>query len=342
MRTFAPEFDANGQRFQCFGLLGANGAGKSTIFSILSGQLAATSGTVNIINRANGISYCPQTNALDALLTVEEIIHFYAKLRRITNVNDITEQTLEMYHLKPYRHLLVKNLSGGNRRKLSVAVTCFGSASNVLMDEPTSDMDPVTRAIVYKAIGRLLDEKRSVVLTSHTITEIDQVCGRIGVMRQGKMVVVAAPQQLKLMYGNQYAVTIYYDHIEALTIERVRNLRLLRRPSWLNAFPLRFQDIKKAIPQINEVVPHSNCLQFRIQIRNPSDDDNNNSKTPVVSTEGTAFSELFGKLHELAAGRGIFYTVTECLLDQAFDRVLESDEKLGHDNSGYQQSETPT
>lgn len=331
--------------FQCFGLLGANGAGKSTIFSILSGQLAPTSGTVNIINRANGISYCPQTNALDALLTVEEIMHFYAKLRRIGNVNDITEQTLETYHLRPYRHVLVKNLSGGNRRKLSVAVTCFGSASNVLMDEPTSDMDPVTRAIVYKAIGRLLYEKRSVILTSHTITEIDQVCGRIGVMRQGKMVVVATPQQLKLMYGNQYAVTIYYDHIEALTIERVRSLRFFRRPLWAYCdFSLGFQDIKKAIPQINEVVPHNNCLQFRIQIRNPSDDDNNNCKSPTVNTEGTAFSELFRKLHELAAGRGIFYTVTECLLDQAFDRVLESDEKhgQGHDNSGYQQSETPT
>lgn len=204
-------------------MLGANGAGKSTVFGILSGQLASTSGAVNIMNRADGISYCPQTNALDSLLTVEEIIHFYARLRRVQNIDEITEQTLETYHLKPYRHVLVKNLSGGNRRKLSVAVTCFGSTSNVLMDEPTSDMDPVTRSIVYKAIGRLLYEKRSVILTSHTITEIDQVCGRIGVMRQGKMIVVASPKQLKMMYGNYYTVTIYYDHIEALTIERVIN-----------------------------------------------------------------------------------------------------------------------
>lgn len=122
----------------------------------------------------------------------------------------------------PYRNVLVKNLSGGNRRKLSVAVTCFGSSSNVLMDEPTSDMDPVTRSIVYDSINRLLLENRSVILTSHTITEIDRVCDRIGIMRQGKMIVTAPPQQLKEMYGNRYDITVYYDQIEALTIERVR------------------------------------------------------------------------------------------------------------------------
>lgn len=133
----------------------------------------------------------------------------------------MTEYSLKFYHLMPYRKILVKHLSGGNRRKLSVAVTCFGTTSNVLMDEPTSDMDPITRSIVYGAITQLLYDKRSVILTSHTITEIDRVCGRIGVLRQGQMIAIAPPQDLKIMYGNCYLVTVYYDHIEALTIERV-------------------------------------------------------------------------------------------------------------------------
>lgn len=83
-------------------------------------------------------------------------------------------------------------------------------------------MDPVTRSIVYASINRLLLDNRSVILTSHTITEIDRVCDRIGIMRQGQMIVTAPPQQLKAMYGNRYDITIYYDQIEALTIERVR------------------------------------------------------------------------------------------------------------------------
>lgn len=74
---------------QCFGLLGANGAGKSTIFGILSGELQQTSGTVDILNKSNGISYCPQTNALDSLLTVAEIIRFYARLRQITDISTV-------------------------------------------------------------------------------------------------------------------------------------------------------------------------------------------------------------------------------------------------------------
>lgn len=74
---------------QCFGLLGSNGAGKSTIFSMLSGEMAPTSGTVSILNRDDGVAYCPQSNALDALLTVEEIMYFYGKLRRISNIQEV-------------------------------------------------------------------------------------------------------------------------------------------------------------------------------------------------------------------------------------------------------------
>lgn len=74
---------------QCFGLLGSNGAGKSTIFSMLSGELAPTSGAVSILNRDNGIAYCPQSNALDSLLTVAEIMDFYGQLRRIKNIQEV-------------------------------------------------------------------------------------------------------------------------------------------------------------------------------------------------------------------------------------------------------------
>lgn len=74
---------------ECFGLLGANGAGKSTIFSILSGQLYQTAGTVQFHDN-KGISYCPQTNALDPLLTVQEVIHFYGTLRKVSDLQAVS------------------------------------------------------------------------------------------------------------------------------------------------------------------------------------------------------------------------------------------------------------
>lgn len=213
------------RRGECFGLLGANGAGKSTIFGILSGQLRPTEGQIELLDSADKnciqISYVPQTNAIDYLLTVEEIIRFYGELRKVSDLEGLLKKTLIAYHLEPYRDFLVKNLSGGNRRKLSVAVACFGKTGLVLMDEPTSDMDPVTRSLVYQAIHELIHEHRSVILTSHTVSEIENVCDRIAVLKNGRLVSVGTPHELKQLCGNSYLVTIFYDKIESLSIERV-------------------------------------------------------------------------------------------------------------------------
>lgn len=133
----------------------------------------------------------------------------------------MTAHTLKSFHLEQYKNILVKNLSGGNRRKLSVAITCFGNTNIILMDEPTSDMDPMTRSLVYKTINNLIEHKRSIILTSHAITEIDRVCHRIGVLHDGTMLSIGTPNELQTLYGNRYLVTVFYDNVEALSIERV-------------------------------------------------------------------------------------------------------------------------
>lgn len=196
---------------ECFGLLGANGAGKSTIFAILCGEILQTSGYVKM-RKERGISYCPQTNALDPLLTVTEVIRFYGKLRKVRDLHDLTEKTLESLHLTQYKNVLVKNLSGGNRRKLSVAVTCFGNSNIVLMDEPTSDMDPITRNLVYKVINGLIKSNRAVLLTSHSISEIESICSKIVVLKDGKLLSTGTPRQLKDNYGNSYTITLFYNN----------------------------------------------------------------------------------------------------------------------------------
>lgn len=117
--------------------------------------------------------------------------------------------------------MLVKNLSGGNRRKLTVATTCCGKTSVVLMDEPTSDMDPVTRAIVYRTIDELLSEQRAIVLTSHSISEIDEICHRIAVLKDGQMLTCSSPDSLKSQYGGYYNVTVYCDNSKIAELEKV-------------------------------------------------------------------------------------------------------------------------
>lgn len=205
---------------ECVGLLGANGAGKSTIFSMLSGQLYPNHGSIEMYD-SKRISYCPQTNPVDQLLTVQENIYFYGRLRNVENLEQLATQTLQQFALTQYRNVLVKNLSGGNKRKMSVAVTCFGTAVLVLLDEPTSDMDPIARTLVYQSIHRLLGEHKAVVLTSHTITEIDRVCQRIAILRYGEIISMGPPSALKQMHGNAYLVTLFYNKANPQIVEEV-------------------------------------------------------------------------------------------------------------------------
>lgn len=213
---------------ECYGLLGANGAGKSSIFSILSSETKRFSGTVKFSSATGrNISYCPQTNALDMLLTVEEIIRFTGTLRNIKDLDQLTKQVLDNFHLKPYKSVLVKNLSGGNRRKLSVACASFGDLSLVLMDEPTSDMDPLTRNLVYKTIHELNDNNCSVILTSHSVAEIEQLCHSIGILVDGTMQSSGTPESLKKQFGNRYVVTLLSEKALDYQFETVSFTQLL-------------------------------------------------------------------------------------------------------------------
>lgn len=128
---------------------------------------------------------------------------------------------LGSFQLESYRDVFVKNLSGGNRRKLTVGTTCCGRTSVVLMDEPTSDMDPMTRAIVYRSIDDLLNENRAIVLTSHSISEIDKICHRIAVLKKGRMLTCGSLDHLKITYGGYYNVTLYGGTNEILNLEKV-------------------------------------------------------------------------------------------------------------------------
>ncbi|XP_055631846.1 glucosylceramide transporter ABCA12 [Toxorhynchites rutilus septentrionalis] len=311
---------------ECFGLLGTNGAGKSTIFAILAGEQLQSGGSFCFFS-PNGLAYCPQNNFLDPLLTVEEVIRFYGKLRNIENIDKLVEETIREYHLEPYKHILVKNLSGGNRRKLCVAVACFGNTDIILMDEPTSDMDPVTRAIVYRTIERLNSQNRSILLTSHSIAEINHICQRIGILKDGTLLTIDTPENLSERYGNNYLVTIY--------LEENREVDLIRT-------------IKREFNVSQEFVHNKNSLQFVCKIRPEREHVgieklHKNSQVTINLNNNTidsslalvsSISALVVKLHKFAQNNRLRYTVARCLLDQVFENVLQNHEEE-HSNQGF-------
>nr|XP_029714133.1 LOW QUALITY PROTEIN: ATP-binding cassette sub-family A member 12 [Aedes albopictus] len=314
---------------ECFGLLGTNGAGKSTIFSILAGEQLPSSGGFCFFS-SNCLSYCPQNSFLDPLLTVEEVIEFYGQLRNVDNIDKLVIETLREYHLEPYKRILVKNLSGGNRRKLCVAVACFGNTDIILMDEPTSDMDPVTRAIVYRTIERLNSQNRSVLLTSHSISEIDRICQRIAILKDGHLLTVDTPEKLTERYGNNYLVTIY--------LEDNREVDLIRT-------------IKREFNVSEDLIQNKNSLQFVCKVQPDNRRHNNggieklhkNSQVTINLNNNTIdsspavmenVSALVVKLHRFAENNRLRYTVSRCLLDQVFENVLQNHEEE-HSNDGF-------
>ena len=142
-------------RGECYGLIGLNGAGKSTTFKMITGQTRCTSGRVKF--NCGRIGYCSQNNSLDEYISVQNHLWIYAMIAGYTSQETkiVTNQLLREYCMEKFRTVQCGHLSGGNKRKLCSAISMLGGPDIVLMDEPTSGMDPGTRRIVWRNIENL-------------------------------------------------------------------------------------------------------------------------------------------------------------------------------------------
>lgn len=149
---------------ECFGLLGVNGAGKTTTFKVLTGEVRPDSGDAAIAGHSvvtqlaaarRRLGYCPQFEALPAAMTGREVLHMYAALRGVrgkARIADMAQQLLEQLGLLPYANVVCGAYSGGNKRKLSVAVALVGGPPLVLLDEPSTGMDPAARRFLWRVL----------------------------------------------------------------------------------------------------------------------------------------------------------------------------------------------
>ncbi|KAL4826051.1 hypothetical protein H8958_017379 [Nasalis larvatus] len=163
---------------KCFGLLGVNGAGKSSTFKMLTGDTTVTRGDAflnknsilsNIHEVHQNMGYCPQFDAITELLTGREHVEFFALLRGVPEkeVGKVGEWAIRKLGLVKYGEKYAGNYSGGNKRKLSTAMALIGGPPVVFLDEPTTGMDPKARRFLWNCALSVVKEGRSVVLTSH-------------------------------------------------------------------------------------------------------------------------------------------------------------------------------
>ncbi|XP_050538080.1 phospholipid-transporting ATPase ABCA1-like [Daktulosphaira vitifoliae] len=205
-------------------LLGHNGAGKSTTMSMLTGLLRPSAGSALIegydINTQmkkirNSLGLCPQYNVLIPDLTVKEHLLFFGVLKNLDSemLKDEVAKYTEKFELEPMLNTKSKHLSGGMKRKLSVAVALIGKSKVVLMDEPTSGMDPAARRTLWNIL-QSEREGRTMVMTTHLMDEADLLGDRVAIMKAGKLCCVGTPFSLKKEYGGGYTLTLVKDTVK--------------------------------------------------------------------------------------------------------------------------------
>ncbi|KAL3988763.1 ATP-dependent DNA helicase 2 subunit 1 [Sarotherodon galilaeus] len=204
---------------ECFGLLGVNGAGKTTTFKMLTGDTDVTSGEASvagysilteILDVHQNMGYCPQFDAIDELLTGREHLYLYARLRGVpeSEIPRVAEWGIQKLGLSEYAGRCAGTYSGGNKRKLSTAIAMIGCPALVLLDEPTTGMDPHSRRFLWNAIMSVIQDGRAVVLTSHSMEECEALCTRLAIMVNGTFKCLGTIQHLKYKFGDGYVVTM--------------------------------------------------------------------------------------------------------------------------------------
>lgn len=202
------------QEGELFGLLGPNGAGKTTLISLLTGLYEANGGNAwiggyDIIHELDqvhlNLGVCPQFDILWPELTIYEHLLFYARLKgtQPSEEHTMVRKAMEDVFLTKFGSLKSSELSGGMRRRLSVAIALVGNPKMVFLDEPTTGLDPENRRQLWDILAKCR-EGRAMVLTTHSMEEADVLCSRIGIINQGVLRCIGRQTTLKSQYGGGY------------------------------------------------------------------------------------------------------------------------------------------
>ena len=206
---------------QITSFLGHNGAGKTTTLSILTGLFPSTSGTafVNGLDVSESmdtirqsVGMCPQYNVLFGKLTVMEHLKFYGSLRgkSSSSISKMAVRLLGDLNLPHKADEMSKNLSGGMKRKLSVAISFIGDNKTVILDEPTAGVDPHSRRGIWELLSKY-KEGRTVILSTHHMDEADVLGDRIAIIANGKLQCCGTSMYLRKQFGKGYQLTMARD-----------------------------------------------------------------------------------------------------------------------------------
>ncbi len=195
---------------EIFSILGPNGAGKTTLIKIIVGQLKPTSGEVLVLDKPISefigsperlrLSYVPQENLFWDHLKVLENLKLMASLYDIPKKEAMQriQELLDEFKLSEHKNVLAEKLSGGMKRKLAIAMALLNDPDIIILDEPTTGLDPRARAELLADIEVLRGKGKTVIITTHIIEEAERLSDRVAIMDEGRILDVGSPEEVKM------------------------------------------------------------------------------------------------------------------------------------------------
>ena len=206
----------------CYGLLGPNGAGKTTTLRMLLGLSPPTSGTLKVFDKditahpreiraRTGV--VPQADNLDPDFTVAENLRVYAQYFRLggPEIEQRIDRLLKMVELENQRHMRIPKLSGGMKRRLTIARALINEPELLVLDEPTTGLDPQARHMIWALVHRLKRSGKTILLTTHYMEEAERLCDNIGIIDNGRLLTEGDPRSLILEHSETHVVEIRGD-----------------------------------------------------------------------------------------------------------------------------------
>ncbi|VDM62451.1 unnamed protein product [Angiostrongylus costaricensis] len=278
---------------ECFGLLGINGAGKTSTFQMITGENDIDDGDAFICGwsvktnwRKAGAStgYCPQFDAVLKEMTGEETLYMFARIRGIPR-RDIPKKVNAVIHtigIGLYARRQIKSYSGGNKRRLSLGIALIGLPPVLLLDEPTTGVDPRARRIIWNIFSKVRSLGTALVLTSHSMDECEALCTELAIMVDGKFKCYGSCQHIKSRFGAGFTLLIRLRNCEG--VDRIKS------------------EILKKFP--GAVLKEHHLLQLAYEL---------------PKRKGTTWSGLFDRLEELLRDFDFEdYSLSQTTLEQVF------------------------
>uniref|UniRef100_A0AC35TFQ4 ABC transporter domain-containing protein n=1 Tax=Rhabditophanes sp. KR3021 TaxID=114890 RepID=A0AC35TFQ4_9BILA len=281
------------EKGETFGLLGVNGAGKTSTFQCLTGENDITEGDAFINgysvktdwrSAGENIGYCPQYDAIIKEMTGEETLYMFARIRGIPSdeIELMVDGIIEAIGIGMYARRQIKTYSGGNKRRLSLGISLVGMPDVLLLDEPTSGVDPKARRIIWEILAKVRESGTALVLTSHSMEECEALCSSLSIMVYGKFRCYGSPQHIKSRYGSGYTLLMRMEGPEHM--EGAVN-------SILQLFP-------------GSILKEQHAVQLNFELR---------------KSKGVTWSFLFSELEHLVSVLHIQdYSLSQTTLEQVF------------------------